>query len=144
MPCLPADAAPEALRFPEELGVSNAAFGWLLVAIGMASGACLGLRFQDERWLGGYASYPRRMLRLAHIACIALGALNVLFELSVAALAPSIWLPWASGALMLGALLMPASCLLSVHPFPGRPWIFLPAVLSLVAGAVLSGVILAD
>ena len=57
----------------------NETFGWLWVALGLLSGTILGLRFQREDWLGGYASHRRRLVRLGHISLFGLGFLNILF-----------------------------------------------------------------
>ena len=46
----------------------------------------LGLFFHRENWLGGYASLKRRMYRLGHISFFGLGAVNLLFWLTVKSL----------------------------------------------------------
>jgi hypothetical protein len=56
--------------------------GWSMILVGFASGAALGLFFHHENFLGGYGSFRRRMLRLGHIACAALGMLNLIVALS--------------------------------------------------------------
>lgn len=38
----------------------------------------LGLKFQRDGWLGGYASFAGRLIRLGHISFIGLGFLNIL------------------------------------------------------------------
>jgi len=52
---------------------------WLGVALGIIGGAWLGLHYDREGWLGGYGALRRRLIRLGHIALIALGLLNILF-----------------------------------------------------------------
>ena len=42
----------------------------------------LGMFFHGENWLGGYASFKRRMYRLGHISFFGLGAVNMLFCLT--------------------------------------------------------------
>ena len=49
-------------------GQLNLVLGWLWIALGFASGAVLGLWFHKEQWLGGYASWMRRLYRLGHIS----------------------------------------------------------------------------
>ena len=49
-------------------------FGWAAILTAFATGAVLGLFFHREDFLGGYASFRRRILRLVHIALAALGA----------------------------------------------------------------------
>ena len=54
-----------ALAFTSTLNLQTAWIGFLL---GCISGAVLGLFFHRAEWLGGYGSWRRRMLRLAHIS----------------------------------------------------------------------------
>ncbi len=92
----------------------NELFGWFWIGLGMVVGVWMGIGFRDEAWLGGYGSWARRMVRLGHIAMIALGGLNVLFALSAPRVA--LFAPWplvASWAWMAGAVLMPACCFAS-------------------------------
>lgn len=90
----------------------NEAFGWISVLAGLVMGLYMGMKFQREDWLGGYNAFPRRMVRLAHVALVALGMLNILFAQSAARqnLNPSL-ARVAAGAFMGAALLMPACCL---------------------------------
>ena len=57
----------------------NETFGWFSILAGLFLGLYLGIKFQREDWLGGYSSLPRRMVRMAHIAMVALGMMNVQF-----------------------------------------------------------------
>ena len=64
----------------------NGTFGWCAIAAGTLFGMVLGLwSFQGPlaapAGLDDYSSLPRRLLRLSHIACIALGALNVILSM---------------------------------------------------------------
>ena len=111
--------------------------GWALVLAAFVSGALIGLRFHDESFLGGYASFPRRILRLGHIALAALGALNVLFSLCPSP-APGAWnTPWASKLWLTGAIAMPAVCFLTAWQKPFRNLFFIP-VGSLIAAVILT------
>ena len=92
--------------------MTNAIFGWISILASLVMGLVMGVKFQREEWLGGYGSFPRRMVRLAHIAFAAIGMLNVLY----AQAAPDLWLSdnelrVASASFMAAAALMPASCL---------------------------------
>lgn len=60
----------------------NRQAGWSLILCGFVSGSLLGLGFHRAEFLGGYGSFRRRLLRLGHIALVALGMLNVLFSVS--------------------------------------------------------------
>jgi hypothetical protein len=62
----------------------NLLVGWSSMIAGALSGAAIGLRFHEEAWMGGYASFRRRMVRLGHIAFFGLGIINVLFAVTLA------------------------------------------------------------
>ncbi len=112
----------------------NLAFGWLWLSAGVLSGAVIGLFFHEDRWLGGYDSWPRRLLRLGHIAFFGTGLLNITFALTARALdlnAPALQIP--ALALLIGAVTMPAVCFLSAWRKPLRHLFFIP-VLSLAVG----------
>lgn len=52
---------------------------WIGIALGLLSGTIQGLFFASEDWLGGYASWPRRMLRLGHISFFGIAFLNLAY-----------------------------------------------------------------
>jgi len=115
----------------------NLVLAWLWILSGFTSGLVLGLFFRDEKWLGGYASFQRRMYRLAHISFFGLGAVNLLFWLTVKSLpAPGTSLGYASGLFVLGAVAMPLCCVLTAH-FPKTHILFAAPVVSLILGGVL-------
>jgi hypothetical protein len=93
--------------------VSNLAAGWVGMLGGVVSGALIGVFFEREDWMGGYASFRRRLARLGHIAFFGLGFVNVLFGLTTAGLPGGPWLATASWALVVGAVAMPLCCFLS-------------------------------
>ena len=64
----------------------NEILGWFSILAGVLMGSYMGIKFQREDWLGGYFFLPRRMVRLAHIALVALGMLNILFAQSLESL----------------------------------------------------------
>ncbi len=114
----------------------NLRAGWALVLLGLLSGALLGLRFHEEGFLGGYASLRRRLLRLGHIAMIALGALNVLFALSPCDGAASAGDGLCGALLLAGAVTMPVVCALVALRPSLRPLFGLP-VTALAVGVAL-------
>ena len=61
----------------------NLFLAWLWILLGFVTGMVLGLCFHHENWLGGYGSFKRRMYRLAHISLFGLGAVNLLFWLTM-------------------------------------------------------------
>ena len=63
----------------------NLVFAWVWILAGFLSGMAMGLFFDKENWLGGYASHKRRMYRLGHIAFFGLGTVNFIFYLTARA-----------------------------------------------------------
>ncbi len=61
----------------------NAITAWIAVMAGVVTGIGAGLFFHREAWLGGYGSWPRRMIRLGHISFFGIAALNLGYSLSV-------------------------------------------------------------
>ena len=105
----------------------NLQAAWLGFLFGCLAGAVPGLFFHDAGWLGGYASWARRMLRLAHIAFFGLGLLNLSFALTARALGIEDGLAAVSVLLMVGAGAMPAVCYLAAWKPPFRHLLFIPA-----------------
>ena len=118
---------------PAELNIGLA---WVGILAGALTGAVQGLWFHRPDWLGGYASWPRRMLRLGHIAWFGIGLLNLAFAVTVR------WLGWVdagrvalpSAALAAAGVLMPVTCYLAAWRKPMRHLFALPV------GCVLVGV----
>src|SRR6188474_1370040 len=86
-------------------------FAWTWIVIGLATGVGLGAFFAREDWLGGYGSWPRRLVRLGHISFVGTGLLNVaahwtLQQLAVGDPAQA----WIRAAFVAGAVTMPAVC----------------------------------
>jgi hypothetical protein len=113
----------------------NLRAAWIGILLGMASGMIQGLFLQREDWLGGYASWPRRLLRLGHISFFGIAFLNLAYANTVWLLGPASHVPAASILLVAGAALMPLVCYLAAWKKPLRHLFPLPA-LSL-AGATL-------
>jgi hypothetical protein len=115
----------------------NLVVAWLWVLLGFVSGAIQGMYFHRENWLGGYASFQRRMYRLAHISFFGLGAVNLLFAVTAQMfLTRTLPASMASAAFIVGAATMPLCCLLMAH-LPRTRLLFAVPVLSLITGAVL-------
>lgn len=118
----------------------NLAAAWLGILFGMATGALLGLRFHREDWLGGYSSWPRRLLRLGHVSLFGIAFLNLAFVLTADRMG---WTPavpagagTASALLVAGAVLMPLVCGLAAWRKPLRLLFALPV--GCLVGAGLS------
>jgi hypothetical protein len=111
--------------------------GWWLLLAAFGMGAAVGLFFHRDDFLGGYASFRRRLLRLGHIALAALGMLNLLYALSPWP-APSLWQAEAASlCFAAGGVLMPLVCFLSAWRKPCRHLFFVP-VLALVLAVLLT------
>ncbi|MGD0483580.1 MAG: hypothetical protein ABSB58_02880 [Gemmatimonadales bacterium] len=101
----------------------NLLAGWTSILLGFVAGAVPGLFFWREEWLGGYASWRRRMIRLAHIAFFGLGFINLLFALTVAQIGLQTGaglLRWSALLLLAGNVAMPAVCYLAAWRQPFR------------------------
>jgi hypothetical protein len=114
----------------------NLVGGWIAILAGLVTGIALGLFFHKEDWLGGYASWPRRMLRLGHISFFGTGLLNILFALSLAALKIEPH-PIGSLAMLASTVAMPAVCTASAFWKPARHLFFLPVLCLLVATSAI-------
>jgi hypothetical protein len=116
----------------------NLVLAWLWILLGFISGMVLGMFFRGENWLGGYASFKRRMYRLGHISFFGLGALNLLFWLTVQHFSlTGQGIGIASWAFIAGAIAMPICCVVMAS-FPKAHQIFFVPVVSLITGGVLT------
>lgn len=116
---------------------------WIGFLCGVISGAIIGLFFHREDWLGGYSSYPRRLVRLGHISFFGLGFLNALFALTVSATqVPELIGHLASIGLLTGAITMPLCCFAAAW-HKGLRCLFPIPVTSLLGAVSLIAVILA-
>jgi hypothetical protein len=109
--------------------------GWSTILVGLLAGTGLGLGFHGEDWLGGYHSWRRRLLRLAHISLVGTGLLNLAAAASAAQLGLAAMPRIASVGLIAGAVAMPSVCALSAWKPPFRHLFFLPVLSLIVAVA---------
>lgn len=115
---------------------SNIQAAWVGILLGCVAGAVPGLFFHRGDWLGGYASWPRRMIRLAHIAFFGLGFLNLAFALTARTLQIDAGLRLVSTLLIVGAAAMPAVCYLAAWRPSCRHLFCVPAA-AVTAGVAL-------
>jgi hypothetical protein len=106
---------------------------WLWILAGLLTGTAIGLFFHDPDWMGGYASWRRRMMRLGHISFFGTGFLNLAFVLSAEHLHLSKPPPVASAGFLLGAISMPLICFLSAWRPLFRRLFFIPVASLIVA-----------
>ncbi|MHC5018327.1 MAG: hypothetical protein ACYTFP_07130 [Planctomycetota bacterium] len=123
--------------------IANLYAVWIGFLAGCISGAVPGLFFYQEDWLGGYPSWRRRMIRLAHISFFGIAFINLAFVLSInlAFVLSGHLFSIESGvrissySLIAGAITMPLVCYLSaMKPF-FRHLFFIPVV-SILIGIV--------
>src|SRR5579859_5407481 len=114
-----------------EIGEVNLWFAWLWILLGFLSGMVLGMFFHRDNWLGGYGSFKRRMYRLGHISFFGLGAVNLLFWLTMDKIPVAGPLACsASWAFIVGGITMPMCCAAMAN-WPRARWLFSVPVLSL-------------
>ena len=108
--------------------IANMIAGWTGFLLGCIAGAVPGLFFYNKNWLGGYTSWQRRMIRLAHIAFFGIGLINISFAFTVHHLMITDQTVWASKLLIVGAIAMPVVCYLSAWKPFFRQLFFIPAL----------------
>ena len=116
---------------------TNILAAWLGILAGVLVGVAQGLFFHDDDWLGGYASWRRRLTRLGHVSFFGIAMLNLAFAWTVHN--PG-WRPDSSvpaAALALAQGLMPAVCYLAAWHKPMRRLFFLPVCCVLVGAGGL-------
>lgn len=96
-----------------------------MMFLGVVVGAIMGLFFHQDSWAGGYASFRRRMLRLAHVSFFGIGFINLLYGLTLQVIdIKPVLAIIASRGFLVGGLLMPTVCFLTAwkttfrHLFP--------------------------
>jgi hypothetical protein len=109
---------------------------WIGILLGAVAGAAQGLFFHDEQWLGGYGSWPRRMIRLGHISFFGIAMINLAFFFTVRELGLRGELVWSSRLLIVAAVTMPLLCYLSAFRKGFRHLFFVPT-LSVIIGVAL-------
>jgi len=109
---------------------------WIGFLAGCLAGAVAGLFFHKKDWMGGYDSWRRRLVRLAHISFFGIGFLNLAFALTVKYFGIENGLIAPAYLLIIGAVTMPLVCYLSAWKKSFRHIFFIPA------GSVIVSIIL--
>ena len=112
----------------------NILAAWLGIFCGVAGGVALGHFFSSDDWLGGYASWRRRLMRLGHVSFFGIAFLNLAFAWTVTRPDWQPGSPLPSVALVAAQALMPLVCFGAALRKPLRHLFFLPV------GCVLAGV----
>jgi hypothetical protein len=107
----------------------NICAAWLGILFGLLSGVALGLFFHRENWLGGYNSWPRRLLRLGHISFFGIALLNFAFVATANYLRiPAATLTVPSLLFVLAQITMPLVCFASAFERRFRHLFFIPVL----------------
>lgn len=115
---------------------TNLGAAWAGILLGSLAGAGAGLFFRGEDWLGGYGSWPRRMLRLGHISFFGIAFINIAFALTARTLNVETEVGVSSTLLLVGAVAMPTVCYLAAIRDTFRHLFFVPT-LSVIAGVAV-------
>lgn len=103
----------------------NIQAAWIAIMLGFIAGACSGLFFHKESWLGGYGSWRRRLLRLAHISFFGLAFINFAYVYSASFMnLPGT--PLVSVLFVVALFTMPLVCYLSAWKEKSRNLFFIP------------------
>ncbi len=111
--------------------------GWIGIFAACLVGMITGLFFHKEDFLGGYGSWPRRLMRLGHVALVGLGLINLAFVFTVRSF--NVAADWELAAILLvvGTIAMPVNCYAAAFYRPARHLFFIP-VLSVAVSAVIT------
>jgi hypothetical protein len=113
----------------------NICAGWIGFLVGIIAGAISGMKFHDENFLGGYASWKRRLIRLAHISFFGLALINLAFAVTVDKLGYMESVEIGSISLVVGLITMPLVCYLAAFR-PAFRHLFAIPVVSVLVGVV--------
>lgn len=130
------------------IGQVNIAFGWAWMNLGFITGLLMGLKAEQfglntldagPVWLQGYASVPRRLIRLGHVAFIMLPVLNILFGQFIdGAALPFAWKLIGSWAMIFGAIGVPVLCFAAARYRPLKIGLGLPASAILLGNLIIA------
>ena len=90
--------------------INNIYAAWIGMLLGCLAGMIPGLFFYQKDWLGGYGSWSRRMVRLAHISFFGLAFINLAFSFTISTLNIENGIAIPSVLLIIAAITMPLVC----------------------------------
>ncbi len=114
----------------------NIVAAWIAIFAGIVGGMISGLFFHQEQFLGGYTGWPRRLVRLGHVAFFGLGLINLSFALTAQAMGITSGIELPSILLIIGLVTMPLVCYMAAFRKPLRHLFVIPVV-SVLAGVML-------
>jgi len=119
------------------IGKKNISFGWFWILVGIIIGAVMSMwSFNGPLTspVGDYTSLPRRMLRLSHIAFIALGIINILYGYEIDRIKIKYKLKnVGSKCIIYGAIFMPLVLISAVFFEPLKYLAVIPAILIMIS-----------
>jgi len=121
-----------------EIGKKNISFGWIWILAGVLVGAVMGMWSFNGPLVspvGDYTSLPRRMLRLSHIAFIALAMINILYGYEIDKVKK--YNKIGSNCMIYGAVLMPIFLLGAVFFESIKYLTIVPSILVIIALLIL-------
>lgn len=121
-----------------EIGKKNITFGWIWMLVGLVVGAIIGMwSFNGPMAspIGDYTSLPRRMIRLSHIAFIALSMINILYGYEIDKIK---YKKIGSDCMIYGAVLMPTLLIAAAFYEPVKYLTMIPATLVIVAVGIMA------
>lgn len=125
-----------------EVGKKNISFGWIWILAGLIVGAIMGAWSFNGPMpspVGDYTSLPRRMLRLSHIAFIALAIINILYGYEIDKIQLKNKLKSVGSMCMIyGAILMPIFLIAAVFFEPLKYLTMISATLVIIAVAIMA------
>src|SRR3989344_7252200 len=124
------------------IGKKNIVFGWVWILVGILIGAVMGMWSFNGPLpspVGEYADLPRRLLRLSHIAFIALAMVNILYGYEI----DKVFLKEktkriGSLAMVWGGVLMPLFLLAAVFYEPFKYLTMISAILIILAVSIMA------
>lgn len=114
----------------------NIVAAWIAIFAGIVAGTISGLFFHREQFLGGYTGWPRRLVRLGHVAFFGLGLINLSFALTTQVMGITSGIELPSILLIIGLVTMPLVCYMAALRKPLRHLFVIPVV-SVLAGVML-------
>ena len=114
----------------------NVVAAWIAIFAGIVAGMISGLFFHQEKFLGGYTGWTRRLVRLGHVAFFGLGLINLGFGLTARSMGITSGIQIPSILLIVGLVTMPSVCYLAAFRKPLRHLFVIP-VLSVLVGVAL-------